>query len=63
MFGLGTTEILLIILVVAVLFGARRLPELGRGLGQGLRGFKDALSGKEEEQKNGSGEIERKQES
>ncbi len=58
MFGLGTTEILLIILVVAVLFGARRLPELGKGLGQGLRGFKDALSGKDEEQK---GEIERKQ--
>ena len=61
MFGLGTTEILLIILVVAVLFGARRLPELGKGLGQGLRGFKNALSGKDEEEEKSSSEMERKQ--
>ena len=61
MFGLGTTEILLIILVVAVLFGARRLPELGKGLGQGLRGFKNALSGKDEEEEKSSSDIERKQ--
>ncbi|MEL6546346.1 MAG: twin-arginine translocase TatA/TatE family subunit [Myxococcota bacterium] len=59
MFGLGTTEILLIILVVAVLFGARRLPELGKGLGQGLRGFKDALRGKDDEPE--TADIERKQ--
>lgn len=45
MFGLGTWELILILLVVLLLFGANRLPELGRGLGQALRGFKGALSG------------------
>lgn len=48
MFGLGTTELLIILAIVFVLFGARRLPELGRGLGQGIRGFRDAMKGKDE---------------
>lgn len=43
MFGnLGTTEILLILLVVLLLFGAKRIPEIARGLGKGIREFKDA---------------------
>jgi sec-independent protein translocase protein TatA len=41
--GLGWLEIALIILVVIVLFGAKRLPELGASLGKSLRGFKDEL--------------------
>jgi sec-independent protein translocase protein TatA len=45
MFGIGTSELLIILLIVVVLFGASRLPELGRGLGQGMRSFKDALKG------------------
>ena len=45
MFGsLGMPEILLILLVVLILFGAKRIPELARGLGKGIREFKDATS-------------------
>ena len=40
MFGLGFTEILLILVVVILLFGAKRLPELGAGLGEGIKNFK-----------------------
>ena len=45
----GTTEILLILFVIILLFGAKRIPELFRGMGQGVREFKDA-TGKPEEQ-------------
>jgi sec-independent protein translocase protein TatA len=38
----GTTEILLIVFIIILLFGAKRIPELFRGLGQGMREFKDA---------------------
>ena len=47
MFGLGTGEIILILLIVLVVFGGSRLPALGRGLGEGLRSFKDAIKGDE----------------
>ena len=40
--GLGTWEILLLVLVVLIFFGAKRIPELARGLGRGIREFKDA---------------------
>lgn len=38
----GTTEILLIVFIIILLFGAKRIPELFRGMGQGMREFKDA---------------------
>ncbi|OUJ70180.1 Sec-independent protein translocase TatA [Hymenobacter crusticola] len=38
----GTTEILLIVVAIILLFGAKRIPELFRGMGQGIREFKDA---------------------
>jgi sec-independent protein translocase protein TatA len=38
-------HILIILVVVLMVFGAKRLPEMGRGLGDGMRGFKDAISG------------------
>lgn len=41
-FGLGGTELVLILLVVLLLFGAKKIPELARGLGSGIREFKDA---------------------
>ena len=39
MFGLGGTEIIIILVIGLVLFGAKRLPELGKGLGTGIREF------------------------
>jgi sec-independent protein translocase protein TatA len=38
-------HILLLLVVILLVFGAKRLPEIGRSLGEGLRGFKDSLSG------------------
>lgn len=49
MFGIGMTELLVILIIVLVIFGARRLPEIGAGLGKGIKSFKSGLSGKEEE--------------
>lgn len=43
-FNLGTGEIIVIALVVLLLFGGRKIPELMRGLGKGVRSFKDGLS-------------------
>lgn len=48
MFGIGTTELLIVGAIVIVLFGARRLPELGSGMGSAIRNFKSGLSGKDE---------------
>ncbi len=42
--GLGAWEIALIMLVVLIFFGAKRIPELARGVGRGIREFKDATS-------------------
>tara|TARA_Y100001970_G_scaffold96502_1_gene121543 strand:+ start:7704 stop:7898 length:195 start_codon:yes stop_codon:yes gene_type:complete len=49
MFNLGTGELVIIFLVILLLFGAKRLPELARGLGKGINEFKDAVeTGKKE---------------
>ena len=48
MFGIGTTELLIVLGIVVVLFGARRLPELGSGVGKAIRNFKAGISGKDE---------------
>ena len=45
------TELLVILLIVFLLFGASKLPEVGRGLGEGIRNFKKALAGETEEEK------------
>ncbi len=42
--GLGGWEILLIMLILLIFFGAKKIPELARGLGRGIREFKDATS-------------------
>lgn len=43
MFGkLGLPELLIILVIVILIFGANRLPEIGRGIGRGIRNFKDA---------------------
>jgi sec-independent protein translocase protein TatA len=43
--NIGPTEIILLLLVALLLFGARRLPEIGRSLGTGMREFKDSVTG------------------
>ena len=48
-FNLGPWEILLVLIVVLVLFGAKRLPELARGLGLGINEFRDAVDSSKNE--------------
>jgi sec-independent protein translocase protein TatA len=48
MFGLGAWELGIILLIVVVLFGARRLPEIGAGMGKAIKNFRAGLSGKDE---------------
>ena len=43
MFGLGFPEIILILVIVILIFGTSRIPELGRGLGEGIRNFKKSV--------------------
>ncbi len=54
MFGLGTPEILIIAVVLVLLFGARKIPELMKGLGSGIKEFKKASA--LDEEKNSSSE-------
>ena len=46
-FGLGGQEILFIALIVLLLFGGRKIPELMKGLGKGVKSFKDGMNGVE----------------
>jgi len=46
--GLGTTELLVLLLIVVVIFGARRLPEIGSGLGRAIKNFRSGLSSQDE---------------
>jgi sec-independent protein translocase protein TatA len=48
MFGIGIQELLVILAIVFLIFGARRLPELGSGLGKAIKNFKAGVSGKDE---------------
>ncbi len=48
-FGIGLPEVLIFLVVVLLLFGASRVPEIGRSMGKGMREFKDAVSGKDDE--------------
>lgn len=44
MFGLGMPELIVILVIVLVIFGASRLPQLGEGLGKAIKGFKKGIS-------------------
>jgi sec-independent protein translocase protein TatA len=48
MFGLGATELVIILAIVVLIFGARRLPEIGSGLGKAIKNFKSGVSEKGE---------------
>lgn len=43
---IGTPELILIVLALVLLFGAKKIPELMKGLGQGVKSFKDGMNGK-----------------
>ncbi len=51
---LGPTEIILILAIVLLLFGGKKIPELMRGLGKGVKSFKDGVKGEDEETKPGN---------
>ncbi|RJQ51325.1 MAG: twin-arginine translocase TatA/TatE family subunit [Nitrospiraceae bacterium] len=44
MFGLGTTELIVILVIVIILFGSTRLPQIGKGIGEAIRNFKKSTS-------------------
>ena len=46
-FGIGPTEIIIVLVIVLLVFGPKRLPDLGRSLGKGMREFKDSVTGKD----------------
>jgi sec-independent protein translocase protein TatA len=45
--GIGTTELIIIAVILLVLFGGKKLPELGKGIGDAIREFKKSVKGKE----------------
>ncbi len=47
MFGLGLPELLVILVIILLIFGANRLGDIGSGLGKAIRGFKDSVAGKD----------------
>jgi sec-independent protein translocase protein TatA len=47
-FGIGIWELVILMVLLLLVFGARRLPEMGRSIGHGMREFKDAVTGKSE---------------
>jgi len=49
MFGIGMTELIIILVIILIIFGAGKLPEIGSGLGKAIRNFKGATSGELEE--------------
>jgi sec-independent protein translocase protein TatA len=61
MFGLGVQELIIIFLIIMVLFGAKKLPEMGKGLGRGIREFKRASEQAVEDDKDETPKIESKQ--
>ena len=48
--GIGPLEIIIVLVIVLIIFGPKRLPDLGRSLGKGMREFKDSVTGKDKEE-------------
>lgn len=58
MFGLGTQELIIILVIVLVIFGAGKLPQIGGALGKGIRDFKKGMDGQDDEEANDAKVIE-----
>jgi len=58
----GFQELLVILLIVVLLFGARRIPELARGLGEGIRSFRSAMKGDDSEARDKQNEASKRSE-
>ncbi|MBR5899741.1 MAG: twin-arginine translocase TatA/TatE family subunit [Muribaculaceae bacterium] len=50
LFGLGSTELIIIVIVILLLFGGKKIPELMRGIGKGVKSFKDGMNGADNEE-------------
>ena len=59
---IGTWEIILIVLVILLIFGGKKIPELMKGLGKGVKSFKDGVNGKEEKEEQETKEEVKKEE-
>ena len=46
--GIGVPELLIVLVIALVIFGGRRLPQIGKDLGSGMRGFKESITGKDD---------------
>jgi len=57
MFGLGTTELILVLVIVLIFFGAGKLPQLGEGLAKGIKSFRNNLSEKENTTDNNQNDV------
>ena len=62
MFGIGTSELLVIALIVLLLFGGKKIPELMKGLGKGVKSFKDGVNGLDDNEDETKKKDEMKQE-